>query len=418
MKRAFLLVFLPLALFALEPVNLIKDAGFEKDSDVWVLYSKADGGQDSTVINRHDPDSAWDGGYSGSVDTRTRPAQGLPNYYLAVGYMCQTFSFTKKLQDLDSLVFAFMAVFPGENDKLTALAYGVKHHFSNSSNETIDAWYSWFAPGLTPGTDTPNWKIFPYSLADEGIWEIFAHDIYQDFVEIKGLSPDIELDSIRFYGGGENDNGLWRGQKVFFDGIRLTGYADYDVGVKEILSGDSLRQGTPYVPEALIKNFGREPADSFLVIAEIWDTFGLAYVDTLPWSLAGDTEDTVTFKEFDSFTRNYILTIRTVAEPDECDEDDELSKFLTYVGITEAPHPDAITLEVRSLTAPLCVAYSLPYAETGTLTLYDATGRRIERVNVRGSGKADFTSALPSGVYIVRLETGQSSIARKAVVLR
>ncbi|MBA7696388.1 hypothetical protein ES703_105035 [subsurface metagenome] len=234
------------------------------------------------------------------------------------------------------------------------------------------------------------------------------------------MSEDIELDTFLLFGTSWLDRGTWRGQKAFFDGIRLTGYADYDVGVKEILSGDSLREGHPYTPEARIKNFGREPADSFLVIAEIWDTSGLAYVDTRLWSLAGDTEDTVTFKEFDSFTRNYILTIRTVMEPDECDEDDELSKFLIYTGITEpiTPVTHLITLQVRSMINPLRVTYSIPAGQSGTLTLYDAAGRRIERVNVRGSSEAKLGASLPSGVYFVRLESADLTITRKAVLLR
>jgi hypothetical protein len=114
------------------------------------------------------------------------------------------------------------------------------------------------------------------------------------------------------------------------------------------------------------------------------------------------------------------LTVRTVMEPDESDEDDEMSKTLYGTGISEpVTHLAPITLDVRSLTHPLRVSYALPYGEQGTLTLYDATGRRIERVNVKASGSIEeFTSALPSGIYIVRLESGHGSISRKAVVLK
>jgi hypothetical protein len=64
------------------------------------------------------------------------------------------------------------------------------------------------------------------------------------------------------------------------------------------------------------------------------------------------------------------------------------------------------------------VSYSLPYGEHGTLTLYDASGRRIERMAVTRSGNVEFGSALASGVYLVRLESKQTTVTKKAVVLR
>jgi hypothetical protein len=202
----------------------------------------------------------------------------------------------------------------------------------------------------------------------------------------------------------------------------LTGYADYDVGVKEILSGDSLREGHPYTPEARIKNFGRENAPEFYVIAEVWEEETRIYYDSLPWSLAGDTEDIASFADFTpDHPAPYILTIRTVMEPDESDADDQLSKPLIYTGITEpvTPLTHLITLQVRSMINPLRVTYSIPAGQSGTLlTLYDAAGRRIERVNARGSGKVEFNSALTSGVYFVRLETSNRTVTRKAVILR
>ena len=431
MKRFVFLAFLPAFLFALEPVNLIKDNGFEKDSELWLMRSEAAGGQDSTVINRHDPDSAYVGEYCGSIDGRKKPAPSLPELYYVVGYLYQIIIHPKKLKDLDSLNLSHMALFYVSGSKSSAREYGVSLYFTRPSDGTlIDVCYFWLPPGSTPAPDTPTEKRFPDTIPDEGVWSSLMRDLEDDLIGIKGLSEEIELDTFLLFGYGVNHY-VWGSQKAFFDGIRLTGYADYDVGVKEILSpdsigdsGDSLYRSSPdpmYQPVARIKNFGREPADTFLAIAEIRNEYGLIYADTVPWSLDGDTEDTISFRqcvfEF-PMSPAYALTIRTVADPDECDEDDLLSKPLIYEGITETPVIEAITLEVRSLASPLRVSYSLPYGESGTLTLYDATGRRIGRVNVRGSGSVDFTSPLPSGVYIVRLETGQTTITKKAVLLR
>jgi hypothetical protein len=198
------------------------------------------------------------------------------------------------------------------------------------------------------------------------------------------------------------------------------GYADYDVGVKEILSGDTLEVGTPYQPVARIKNFGRENADSFLIIAEIKDGASIIYVDTLPWALEGDTEDTVTFADFDPpFTGPYTLTIRTHMEPDECDEDDEMSKEIGHSAIAEATLPEGLSLKVVGMSrGVLKVSFETPNGQVGNLSVYDATGRRIERMAVTRSGSVEFNSALASGVYIVRLEVAGRSVTRKAVVVR
>ncbi len=416
MKRVFVLAFLPIVLFGLETVNLIKDAGFEKDSEVWLMRSEADGEYDSTEINRHDPDSAYKGDYCGSIDTRKQPAEALPDMYYLTGTLFQIFMYPKKLKDLDSLIFSHAAIFRHEGVKTSTSSYGLRLEFSNG--DVIEAWYFWGAPDLTPADDTPTEKLFPDTISNEGEWQNVKRNLNTDLVDIKGLSLEIELDSIMFWGEGINFN-TWRGQKAFFDGIRLMGYADYDVGVKEILSGDSLEVGTPYAPVVRIKNFGRENADSFLVMTEIWDGSSLIYVDTLPWTLESDTEDTVTFADFDPPTTGpYTLTVRTHMTPDECDEDDEVSKEIGHTAITETTLPDGLSLEVRSIASPLQVSYSLPYGEQGTLTLFDATGRRIERMAVTRSGSVEFNSTLASGVYVVKLECGSAKITSKVIVLR
>jgi hypothetical protein len=419
MKRIFAFVFLPVVLFALEPVNLIKDAGFEKDSELWLMRSEAEGQYDSTIINRHDPDSACIGNYCGSIDGRKKPAPSLPELYYVVGYLYQIIIHPKKLKDLDSLNLFHMALFYVPGSKSSAREYGVSLYFTRPSDGVrIQARYFWLPPGATPAPDTPTEKRFPDTIPDEGVWCSLKRDLEDDLIGEKGLSDDIELDTFLLFGYGVNHY-VWGSQKAFFDGVRLTGYADYDVGIKEILSGDSVWENTSYTPEARIKNFGRENAPEFSVIAEIWEGETRVYYDSLPWSLTSDTEDTVSFADFTpTNAANHTLIVRTVMEPDESDEDDELSKTLFGTAVAEKLGPQDIILEVRSLTHPLRVSYSLPYTESGTLTLYDATGRRIERVSIQGSGKVEFGSALPSGIYIVRLESGHGSISRKAVVLK
>ena len=424
MKRVFTLAFLPVVLFALEPVNLIKDAGFEKDSEVWLMRSKADGEYDSTIINRHDPDSAYIGNYCGSIDTRTHPSASLPNYYFTRGYLYQVFALPKKLDDLDSLELFHMALFHLEGVKNSTRSYTMQLKFINPSDQTrITNWYTWLAPNVIPPDDSPTDKFFHDIIGNEGIWYSLKIDLKDDLIDKKGLSGDMELDTFQLNGNGANFNYVWRGQKVFYDGVRLTGYADYDVGVKEILSGDSIQPSMVYIPEARIKNFGRENAPEFYVIAEVWDEETQIYYDSLPWSLDSDTEDTVSFKELilePPLAPQYTLTIRTVMEPDESDEDDEVSQTLYYSAVAEKPVVRDFNLEVMGFSSDgvLRVSYSLLTDQQGLLTVYDASGRKMEQMAVQGAGKVKFKSTLPSGVYIVKLDAETQSITKKAVVLK
>jgi hypothetical protein len=403
-------------LFGLETVNLIKDAGFEKNSSDWFKRFDPDGEYDSTIISHHDPSNPYIGTYCATIDTRflQDPPAGF------TGELFQVLTFPRELFDLDSVIFPHMIFYRDEGSKISTWGYGLRITFSNPLNgDRINVHYLWLAPDLDPMDDTPTRKVFPDSLLDEGVWESLERGIQEDLIDIKGLPGEIEVDSFVIYGYGLLYS-TWRSQKAFFDGIRLMGYADYDVGVKEILSGDSLEVGTPYQPVARIKNFGRENADTFLVMAEIWDGSSLIYVDTLPWSLDSDTEDTVTFADFDPpSTGPYTLTVHTHMEPDECDEDDEMSKEIGHTSVSENPLPEGLSLEVMGTSrGALKVSFETPNGQVGNLSVYDATGRRIERMAVTRSGSVELGSALASGVYVVRLECDSAKITSKVIVLR
>ncbi len=416
MEKLGILIFLPVFLWALETVNLLKDHSFEKDSEVWVTSagSKWAGiGEDSAIVNRHDSQSSYDGSFSASGDTRITPAWvGMGGFDSAM--VVQSFA-NKKIEDLDSLIWSQKVVWKNDSRALTGLF--VIGLFLDASSENWFQWgYSFESPDFDFGI-IDRWQRVSSDMPDDTLWKEYARDLQKDLAASHDFQIPVDsflLLNWGFWGSAT----FWYGQKVYWDDIRLMGYADYDVGVKEILSGDSLEAGTPYQPVARIKNFGSENADSFLVIAEIKDGASLIYVDTLPWSLDSDTEDTVTFADFDPpFTGPYNLTVRTFAEPDECDEDDELSKEIGHSSVSEVTLPDGLSLEVRSIASPLQVSYSLPYGESGTLTLYDATGRRVERMEVSHSGNTEFVD-LASGTYFIKLEADGISVVEKAVVLR
>jgi hypothetical protein len=417
MKRFVCLAFLPVVLFGLETVNLIKDHSFEMDSDVWQVYAGGDGDQDSAVANRHDPEKAYTGLCSASSDTRKYPGDCWVAYEDSA-LIIQGFSCSKIVEDLDSLTLNY-SIIPAGGDFYRFLSAYIAVCLDSEKTSYWTPGYFLNSPyGSDPILTPPRRLLGLTEISADTSWYLLSEDIRAD-LERGGIPSDASVDSFFLMGWGGYIP-PWYGQKIYWDDIRLMGYADYDGGLKEILSGDSVREDTPYTPEARIKNFGREDAPEFSVIAEIWEGETRVYYDSLPWSLAGDTEDTVSFADFTpTNAANHTLTVRTVMEPDESDEDDEMSKTLFGTGISEpVTHLAPITLQVRSLTHPLRVSYALPYGEQGTLTLYDATGRRIERMAVKGSGSIEFTSVLPSGVYIVKLDAETQSITKKAVVLK
>jgi len=320
----------------------------------------------------------------------------------------------KSLTDLDSLSFSHQVLFREGSSKKTSQNYSVILKVYNPLDHSyIRVYYLWMAPDLTYSGDSPTQKAFVDTIPDQGTWQIFECDPEYDLTQIKGLPSDLVVDTFMIYGEGVNVNGLWRGQKAFFDAIRLTGYADYDVGVKEITSASSAAPGVPYTPEARIKNFGRENADEFLVIAEIEDSTGIFYLDTVPNTLTGDTEDTLAFVPC-TFTVNgtYTLTIRTYMTLDECDEDDELSIPLIVSGIDEIlPLRPQIKLEANLNR----LSYEAP--GEAILSIYNSLGRKVESITVKGSGEVVLGKGMPSGVYFVRLQSRGFIVTKKTLVL-
>ncbi len=411
MRRVLVLAVLPIVLFALEKVNLIKDGGFEKNSEVWLECAGGDKGGDSAVANRHSSEKSFSGEYSAFSDTREMP----PNpslLYEDTALVIQGFTMPKPVSDLDSLTLEY-SVIPCREDTASLMSGFVAFYLNAGQEPYWLAGYCIRLKGHGAFLDPPRKLLKAVDFPGDELWYKLTFEAGKD-LDDSGFSG-FKVDSFFLMGWGCYFS-PWRGQKIYWDDIRLTGYADYDVGVKGFVSKDSVWKDTGYTPTARIKNFGRKPADSFLVIATIEGGAGVVYADTLSWSLPADTEDTVSFKEFKpSDAANYTLTVSTVMTPDESDEDDALSRTLFGTAVAEPVlSPQSLSLQIEGV---LRVSYSLPLGEHGTISLYDPAGRRVESLRVQGEGSVSLKSGLATGVYFIRLETSHSSAVRKAVVL-
>jgi hypothetical protein len=70
----------------------------------------------------------------------------------------------------------------------------------------------------------------------------------------------------------------------------------------------------------------------------------------------------------------------------------------------------------------LKVSYALPVQSRVSLALYDIAGRKVASIEdgekLAGRHEVKHPLDLPSGIYFLRLESGQASLTRKVVVFR
>ncbi len=425
-RLIFLSALIPVSLMALETVNLIKNHSFEKDDSSWRVYTGTfqEMEDDSAKAICCDSTAAFTGNYSASIYTSSLPGDSTPPGIMAdSGVVIQALSIPKALKDLDSFT-CMMKIEPSISGFEFENHIFLSFLFDMRKPDWLWCLYNYRNPNYKPWGNKKHRKVYNLKLQTDTAWRSIRRSIKVDWVDENYLSPELILDSFALVGAGVNLNTGWHGQKVYFDDIRLMGYADYDVGVKEILSPDTI--GTQvnsaaysYTPVARIKNFGRKDANSFLVIAELRNNAGtIFYTDTVSKSLSSDTEDTVEFTAFATMPSKSTLVIRTVMNPDESDADDELSKQIIKTGIEDDIETYELSLNVIPNIAGFQVSYSLPCGEHGVLSLYDASGRRIGQEDVNGTSSVNFNAGYSSGVYFVQLKSRLGKISKKAVVIR
>lgn len=384
-------------------VNSIRDPGAELGAGDWDTdireWPQGSGAGDSARVDAHDSTHAYEGKFSFLTDTDKNPMVG---YAICEVWCYQCLSVPKAVCDLDT---CYWKVYCNESSTASLLSYHIR--FRSQGGKNI-LWFS--GNGSRPTNDTLYSIEFPRPNSEK--WRAWGGNIYKLWTNSAGWSESDTIVEVQLLsrGGGSS---LWWGQEVSWDNVGLRSVAYYDYAAESIDS-DELADRT-YTPIATFANEGIKDDIAGMVYAEILEGENMVYRDSQEVSIPHESSEQVEFKEWRvPHSGSYTLRVYPILELDEYSEDDTLEQVLTGVGVEEL-HPDrSLILEIKGST----VHYSLPRDQQGVLTLYNATGRRIERMNVKGSGSVEFESALPSGVYLVQLEASSLSITRKAVLLR
>lgn len=259
-------------IYSLQPVNLIVNGNFDRDIRKYDRFFEWDtstkGSLNGEKVRFGLPDSSnyFSPFYSISIDTREDAEVPYK------GFILERFVLPKKASDLIELSWK---------------------HYVLYKEDDYDKTYAYFIVLLTPVDTVVNWPLpflywiylrdtteeiaipsFKFLIPEGKQWHTTERDLDVDFSE-KMISSDMEFGGIQVECRSEYEEGVSRGQKVWWDDIRLMGWADYDRALTRIVSGVPERN-RPYTGEVMLWNNGRKGLSTswikMLVIKDDRDT--------------------------------------------------------------------------------------------------------------------------------------------------
>jgi len=391
-------------------INVIQDPGAELgagdwETDVWEL-PEGMGIADSVQVDAHDSSRVYEGDYSFLTDTDKDP--GIDDAQCDV-WCYQSLKIPKAVRDIDSCEWA---VYMDAGDPFRGFRFYIS--FRSQNRKTL-LWFS--GNGSSEGQNDTLYSL-EFPLPETGEWLVWGDDPHGSWINEAGWSEFDTIIEVHLVSKGENE-GFWVGQEVSWDNIVLEGIAYYDYAAESIDSDETADEH--YTPVATFANEGIKDDQPGMVYAEILDGETSVYIDSQEVDIPHESSEQVTFAEWTvPHDGSYTLRVYTILELDEYSTDDTLELVLTGLGVDEpVTHLDDLALEVVGTSrGVLKVSFETSNGQVGNLSVYEATGRRIERMEVTRSGSVEFNSALASGVYLVRLESKQATVTKKAVVLR
>ncbi len=334
------------------------------------------------------------------TDTWEKP-EGFAAGDYELAFIIQRLTIRKKIKDLDSLFFWMYPVYQ-DRETFYYHYFAIELLCTRPNGDTLWIKYAVAYPGYS-WRETQWRKYFFLDAPPESTWSETKRDLYEDIVRVKGIEEETTLDSVRlvsysFLTGGTGGT-RWEGQKVYWDDIRITGYADYDIGVEEILSSDTCYLGGVYYPKARIRNYGREDMENFYVYAEILSGEDVLYEDSYFVSyLPSDSSMVVEFKGYEVKRGVDMLRVYTQAILDECDEDDIRTRVL-FTGVEEEK------VSGDFLVYPSIFKDFLYIRADKDVRIYDIEGRLIKEFKGKKvyvwDGRDGDGNKLPPGIYFV-----------------
>jgi hypothetical protein len=382
-------------LSALSRVNLIRNRGFER-TDHWQVSLASHLEPNTAEVSVQDNAEHYSGNYAAFGDTRTSPT--WQEFNTGVNFnIYQEFVTPKVLADFDSISWSQCVDFKNGTFYrgecfMIALRYlegpvgidsGICYGFMKTTYTFLDGWVD----------------VSQNFSAQDTAWRTYARSYAADFADSFQVSTHhFSQFVLTGYGWWLPS---WYGQKVWFDDIRLMGWADYDAALTRIT-------GELSNPSVMLWNNGRKDQDGIKVTVAISDSGSVVYVDTVVVVLDSDDSVEVAFKSWTPEPgAEYLITYSTGnfagMDADECDEDDTLTK--EYLAVYEG-HTD-IQPEIQMLSAvgPRIVCSFSQSAKSSQVSVFDASGRKVDELSVpQLDGVMQWGENRSPGVYFMKVE--------------
>ncbi len=431
-------------IYGLEPVDLVINEGFDEPiknfidmkSFEWDTLLHTSSSENAEFLKLGLPDSSIYHSFphSLSIDTREDGVYESGERYSFYGVeVKERLLVPKSIVDLTSFSWWHRVEYKShEYDSV----YQYEIYLCFPPDTVVDDITQFFMWVYTTDTTEDNYgeiyhKILP--VPEENIWKQYEVDIHKELLEEMGVDTvwigGVMVESSWFGSLLDNRN---RGQKVWWDDIRLVGWADYNRALTRIVSGVP-EKNKPYTGEVMLWNNGRERLDvSNVEMVVIKDGVDTVYQERVTkWNIESDDSVKVSFfpewvPEEDG---NYRIEFYTgylwgkyfgdELVIDECDDDDYLFMEFT-LGVKENGDRGKGIKWLKQSSKYMEFGMGITgYADIG---LYDVQGRKIDDIYsgyLNGKNKITYDwRNLSKGVYFIRVEMGDKVITEKVLKVR